>query len=332
MHWSREQMAVFAALHIRQLLFSGLRPWHRIVTIWPPERTWRRTAWPGEPFKSITIQEELPFGRALPALMPNFIPIWSDIRNPAHDAEVLARVRPDFVISTPSRLLRIGRAAAERHLSIRPKVLDLANETVTSAAKSRLAELFDCKALVQYGAAEFGTIGMECSYGRGVHLHEDFIVCEVLKDGEAAGPGETGELVLTPLHNKAMPLIRIRTGDLVRRSDSGVCECGSWMTRLDQIKGRSADGLAVFGGGRTTPLDAAELVEDCIGVCDYRLEQRTLQSFSLMVHPKTRIGGESARNLKGRLTDLVGVDVSLEVSEGSEEDFVGKNRPIMSRV
>jgi len=330
--WTEEYLAVFAALHIRQITVAGVMPWLRTASLWPPERTWRRTSYPGEPERPITISEELPFGRRLMRLLPNFFPIWSDILDPVHDAEALARIRPDFVISTPSRLVRVGRAAEAKGVVLRPKAVLLANETVTVRAKALLADLFDCPVLIGYGAAEFGPLGMECSYGRGIHLHEDYLVFEVMKDGERVGPGEEGELVLTTLHNRAMPLIRCRNGDILRLADSGVCECGSWLTRVAQIRGRAADGLVTSEGGRITPVDAAETVEESIGVRDYQLVQLRVDEFLLKVRRGTTIGRDSERRLEGALSRSIGVEVHLEVAENPDEDFVAKHRPVVCNV
>ena len=45
------------------------------------------------------------------------------------------------------------------------------------------------------------------------------------KTGEQLGPGERGELVVTPLTKEAMPLLRYRTGDVTMLLEDG-CACG----------------------------------------------------------------------------------------------------------
>ncbi len=67
------------------------------------------------------------------------------------------------------------------------------------------------------------------------------------KTGEQLGTEQDGELVLTPLTNEGMPLLRYRTRDLTYIYDSGVCECGRTHRRISQIKGRTDDMLVVRG-------------------------------------------------------------------------------------
>jgi phenylacetate-CoA ligase len=61
-----------------------------------------------------------------------------------------------------------------------------------------------------------------------IHLLEDRVYCEVVDraTGEPVGPGEEGELVITPLQAEASPLLRFATGDRVRWLPPEACGCG----------------------------------------------------------------------------------------------------------
>jgi phenylacetate-CoA ligase len=84
-----------------------------------------------------------------------------------------------------------------------------------------------------YAVEELGVLAAECGEGAGLHCFEDRFVYEVVDPvtGEVLGPGGRGELVVTPLHAEAMPLLRYRTGDLVITDDGG-CPCGRTHMRL----------------------------------------------------------------------------------------------------
>jgi phenylacetate-coenzyme A ligase PaaK-like adenylate-forming protein len=330
--WSREYTQVRNALHLRAMTHAGMRPWHKVVTIWPPTSTWRRAKGRDGVERPSTAMMEVSASVHLPRIISPFVPLWSDPASPPRDARALARQRPDFVISTPSRLTRIGKAAVENGISLRPRALVVANEIVTKSTKTRLGELFDCQVIIWYGCTEFGPLGCECTHAEGIHLSEDQMVYEVVRDGEAVGPGEKGELVVTSVHNKTMPLFRYRTGDIVRRSDSGVCGCGSWLARISEVHGRADDGLLTLEGTRVTSLEAAQVVEASLGVDDYKLVQLAIDRFSVKVSPSEMIGNDALSNLRIGLQGILGVSPSIELVEGSEDDFVGKNRPIVSLV
>jgi phenylacetate-CoA ligase len=64
--------------------------------------------------------------------------------------------------------------------------------------------------------------------------------------GTQLGPGETGEIVVTPIHNKVWGLIRFGTGDLSSYTCEP-CPCGRTANRLVAILGRAGDAIKVRG-------------------------------------------------------------------------------------
>src|SRR5205085_8745738 len=74
------------------------------------------------------------------------------------------------------------------------------------------------------------------------------------KDGttRAARPGETGEVVITDLHNLAQPLIRYVGGDSAVARPAVPCKCGRTLPRIGPIEGRVTDTLR---DGRGNPVN-----------------------------------------------------------------------------
>jgi phenylacetate-CoA ligase len=88
-------------------------------------------------------------------------------------------------------------------------------------------------------------------------LHVDVLhnAVEVL-DPITGEPCDEGELVVTTLVNEAMPLIRYRTRDRVRRV---VCRCG-WSAPAFQVLSRLNDSLVIAGENIHGPLVAESLL------------------------------------------------------------------------
>ena len=89
---------------------------------------------------------------------------------------------------------------------------------------------------------------------KGTHMNEIMFLPESLdKDtGIPVGPGEVGELVLSNLCCESAPLLRYKTGDLVRFNYDR-CECGRTFLRMDGgVIGR-ADDMFHFGGVNIFP-------------------------------------------------------------------------------
>jgi phenylacetate-CoA ligase len=76
----------------------------------------------------------------------------------------------------------------------------------------------------------------------------DHVHLEIFNGDQPAPPGEFGDLVLTSLFNRAMPLVRCRIGDRGRLSPDP-CSCGLPHPVLSELVGRAAD-MFVTADGR----------------------------------------------------------------------------------
>jgi len=116
--------------------------------------------------------------------------------------------------------------------------------------RRRIEEMFGVKAYNSFGLSEMNGPGVafECAYQNGLHIWEDAYIVEIIDpiSLEPVADGEVGELVMTSLDRRAMPLIRYRTRDLTRFLPES-CPCGRTHRRLDRISGRSDDMFIVKG-------------------------------------------------------------------------------------
>jgi phenylacetate-CoA ligase len=87
--------------------------------------------------------------------------------------------------------------------------------------------------------------------------------------------GQTGELVLTTLDRVGSPLLRYRTGDLVKPVSPGQCGCGRWEIGFEGgILGRSDD-MVVVRGVNVYPALFEEIIRKEPGIVEYRVELDT---------------------------------------------------------
>jgi phenylacetate-CoA ligase len=123
-----------------------------------------------------------------------------------------------------------------------------------------------------YGTSETKEIAWQCAHG-GTHVNADVIRLEVVDDiGDNLPPGMEGDLVATVLVNRAMPLLRYRTGDRGTLL-SGACTCGCTLPLLGVMTGRRSD-ILVFGNGhRVSPYALTCALERIPGVLRYQVSQ-----------------------------------------------------------
>ena len=101
-----------------------------------------------------------------------------------------------------------------------------------------------------YGMSELNGPGMsgECRERCGLHINEDHFLCEVIDSHtlDVLDKGATGELVVTALTKRGIPMLRYRTKDITS-IDYSPCACGRTTARMHKIIGRSDDMLKIRG-------------------------------------------------------------------------------------
>ena len=124
---------------------------------------------------------------------------------------------------------------------------------------AKSAGAFGAEVHSYYGTSETSAIGIECGAHAGVHLMSSRHLLELDTNGHQ---DNVGELIVTTLEQRGLPLLRYRVGDLVRLRE-GRCPCGLEDPRVD-ILGRSEPFASILGskihhGGLLSSLNAAGL-------------------------------------------------------------------------
>ena len=104
-----------------------------------------------------------------------------------------------------------------------------------------------------YSCAEAGTLALECPEQGQLHVMSESLLLEIVRDdGTACAVGESGRVLVTTLHNFAMPLIRYDIGDLAETG--AACACGRQLPVLARVHGRAAQMLTDPQGNRYWPV------------------------------------------------------------------------------
>ncbi len=121
-------------------------------------------------------------------------------------------------------------------------------EMLSASLRKTFEEDYQINTAQAYAVTEpGGAIAYECHQKSGMHLMDEYIL-EIVdpETGKQLGPGEVGEIVVTPIHNKAWGLIRFGTGDMSSYITEP-CPCGRTSNRLVAIVGRTTDAVKVRG-------------------------------------------------------------------------------------
>ena len=163
------------------------------------------------------------------------------------------------VCGTPTYILFLGELAKKIGIDLpnsKVRMVITAGEpgAQVPATKRLIEQLWGAKNYDDIGSTEITNFGYECVRQQGTHLNEIMFLPESLdlKTGNPARAGEVGELVLSNLYCESAPLLRYKTGDLVR-FNYDPCDCGRTFLRMDGgVLGR-ADDMFHFGGVNIFP-------------------------------------------------------------------------------
>lgn len=207
------------------------------------------------------------------------LPVTTDVRA---QALWLAAINPDYLLSYPSNLVELLRVAGEEKLHFsRLREIRTIGETVSESLREALA----CRPAVSltdlYSSQELGVIALQCPKSGLYHVQAESVFVEVLDEqGEPCRPGEIGRVVVTDLHNLALPLIRYEVGDYAEVGPA--CTCGRGLPTLRRILGRRRSMLIAPNGQRHWPHVPANAFRDAMpGLKQCQLVQKSREEIEV---------------------------------------------------
>ena len=195
-------------------------------------------------------------------------------------ASHLARQQPRLVYSTPSsRLPALASYLLEHDIHLDSvRAVMTSSETLLDETRLLIEEAFGAQVFDQYGSTECLSIASECASGS-MHVNADVNLVEYVPLDSAP---DLSELVITPLFNYGMPLLRYRLKDLGRMLP-GRCDCGRTLPRMGRLVGRLTGTATLSDGTVLTPYALEELVQGVPGIARFQFRQTSQDAFDLLV-------------------------------------------------
>ncbi len=192
--------------------------------------------------------------------------------------ELMRDVGATVLCCTPTYALRLAEVAREAGFdlsSIPIKATVHAGEPGANvpATKSRIEEAWNAKCYDHAGATEVGAHSFECTVQPGgTHLIESEYIAEVIdpQSGRPVAEGDKGELIISNLGRWGFPIVRYRTGDIVRVTTAR-CDCGRTSLRFEGgIIGR-ADDMVTVRGVNVFPAGVENILRKFAEVDEFRI-------------------------------------------------------------
>jgi phenylacetate-CoA ligase len=189
------------------------------------------------------------------------------------------RYKPKFLITVPSFLLKMIDYAEKHGLDYKNSSVygavcigeSIKNQDFTDNILSqKIKEKWGIKLFSTYASTEMSTAFTECEFQIGGHHHPELIITEILDDnGNPVQEGESGELTITTLGVEAVPLLRFKTGDIVK-AHYEPCGCGRNTMRLGPVVGRKQQ-MIKYKGTTLYPPAMNDILNDFNTILCYQI-------------------------------------------------------------
>ena len=159
----------------------------------------------------------------------------------------ILKFQPTYLITVPSFLLKLITYAETHNIDINKTSVKAAicigepirNQDFTlNVLSEKIKSKWDIELFSTYASTEMSTAFNECEAHFGGHHHPELIITEILNDeNKPVEEGEVGELTITTLGVEGMPLLRFKTGDMLKVHPEP-CSCERNTKRLGPVVGR----------------------------------------------------------------------------------------------
>jgi phenylacetate-CoA ligase len=214
------------------------------------------------------------------------------------------------------------------------KAVITTSEVLSPPQRQLLEEVFGAPVQNEYGCGEVGPIAYECEHGS-LHVMSENLHVELLgPDGTPArAPGESGEVVVTDLNNRAMPLVRYRLGDF--GTWGGACTCGRGFPVLEKVWGRAYDFVQLPSGRRCHGEYFMYLFEDLRGggvdIEQFQVVQPAERKLDVAIVLKASSGEGVEQRVRAALEERAqGMEVTVRRVPAIQRAASGKMRVILN--
>jgi phenylacetate-CoA ligase len=165
------------------------------------------------------------------------------------------------------------------------RLISTSGEVVSPELTSLLTAYPACSHYDSYGSVETGLIAAKCRRCGNYHVANQHLILELLDESlQPVQPGQLGRVIVTPIYNMAMPLVRYDLGDLAVLSDIDNCEVDK--LGITKIVGREKDLFRLSNGSRIVPMVDAEDVWS-LSVKRYKLVQTAVDTVEFVYVPES---------------------------------------------
>jgi phenylacetate-CoA ligase len=262
------------------------------------------------------------------ALKPEFVPQYY---------ESWKRWRPKCIFGYPCTLALMAEMASSSGIDLGSlaglglKMLATTSEILTEVDRKIITDAFGVPVYDSYGLRECGLVAHECDRFT-MHCMDEQLILETIDPDTLQPTGGEGELVLTNIVGKVMPMIRYRTGDIVTLSNEP-CPCGRHLGGIKISGGRVADFVVTSNGVWIPGYAFIYICRSIKGVVNFQLMQERKGCLRVMLVADGNFPPDGIQQVREAVrkrlqsNDEIDVELVLEIPPTPS----GKFRPVIGK-
>ena len=248
-------------------------------------------------------------------------------------AKWILQQNPDYLLTYPS-ILKSLLAWYSTHVERPGRLREVRTfaETLDSSVRAACQKVLGVPIVDGYSSEEMGYIALQCPTSEALHVMSESVLVEIVDEsGQPCAPGEIGQVVVTTLHNVAMPLVRYALGD---HAEAGApCACGRGLPVIARVLGKIRNLVTLPSGKRFRPRFIDEFAAFPM-VRQYQLIQRSLQDVEARLVVDAPLTAEIETRLRQALQGAIGYPFHISLiyfsgdlprgPRGKFEEFVSR--------
>lgn len=275
---------IFNKIYFNHLL--GKEPGEKEINLWGSERDYRRNTL-GLKNNAINFL----YGRKF----INFF--YIDDAKLQYAVRMINKIKPVAIWTYVHTIDLLARYIRENKLKIySPRLIISTAGTLFPEIRSNVENVFRTKVFNQYGSREVGGIACECQEQKGLHCFPWSNYLEIIN----------GEVVVTVLTNKTMPLIRYCIGDTAIPVENPQCSCGRNTLFCKKITGRVNDHFVTRNGEMIAGGYFNKLLYYLPWVKKFQIIQEDYKTIRFKIVRRGHIENEKLKNIERAINKIMG--------------------------
>ncbi|MBN2557594.1 MAG: phenylacetate--CoA ligase family protein [Clostridia bacterium] len=209
--------------------------------------------------------------------------------------DILIKQKPEIIWGSNHGIYVLAKHLEDKGITVRPPSTILCGgQMMLPQYREKIECVFRAKVYDRYGSVECGNTANQCEAREGYHYVPTVHYIEILDDSmNPVGGGVMGNLYITTLNRRAMPMIRYETGDLAVYTETP-CACGCRFPVIGEIHGRRKEGIISPRGTylSLTPLNT--IMRQSPEILDFQMVQESRGSLLIRLATGDNMPGEAA--------------------------------------